>query len=166
VRENRFDPKGLLYISADFHRKLAKSTLQANDLVVVRSGSVGVTCVIPETLGEANCADLVIIQRPHSVLPKYGAYFMNSIAKRFVRAGQVGVALTHFNTKSVANMPVAVPPMAEQERIVAEVERVTSMIDQMEATVEANLKRAESLRQSMLRMAFSGRLVAATAGVE
>jgi hypothetical protein len=38
-------------------------------------------------------------------------------------------------------------------------EPVTPGIDQMEATVEAYLKRAESLRQSVLRMAFSGRLV-------
>jgi type I restriction enzyme S subunit len=160
VRENRFDPKGLLYISSDFHQRLSKSTLKPDDLVVVRSGSVGVTCVIPEPIGEANCADLVIIQRPHSILPKYGAYFMNSIAKRAVRAGQVGVALIHFNTKSVAKMSIAVPPMAEQERIVAEVDLRLSLIDQMELTVEVNLKRAESLRQSILRRAFSGRLVA------
>ena len=56
-------------------------------------------------------------------------------------------------------MSVALPPWDEQVRIVAEVERVISVIDQMELAVEANLKRAESLRQSVLRMAFSGRLV-------
>ncbi len=51
------------------------------------------------------------------------------------------------------------PPLAEQRRIVAEVERRLSVIQQAEATVEASLVRAERLRQSILKQAFSGRLV-------
>jgi len=47
----------------------------------------------------------------------------------------------------------------EQEQIVTEVEQRLSVINQLESTVEANLKRAERLRQSILKEAFSGRLV-------
>lgn len=159
VRENRFDPEGLLFIRPEFHKRLSKSVVQAGDLAVVRSGSVGVTCVIPEVLGEANCADLVLIQRPIGLVPQFGAYYMNSLAKRRIEAGKVGVALTHFNTKSVAAMPVPLPSLAEQEQIVAEVERRLSVIDELEATVEANLTRADRLRQSILSSAFSGKLV-------
>jgi type I restriction enzyme S subunit len=100
VRENRFDPEGLKYISRGFHERISKSTLNSGDIVVVRSGSVGVTCVIPEDLGEANCADLVIVKKPLGMIPQFGSFYMNSLAKRRVREGQVGVALIHFNTKS------------------------------------------------------------------
>ena len=55
--------------------------------------------------------------------------------------------------------PVPLPPLAEQRRIVAEVERRLSVIQQAEAAVEANLTRAERLRQSILKQAFSGKLV-------
>lgn len=51
------------------------------------------------------------------------------------------------------------PPLAEQHRIVAEVERRLSVIQQSEAAVEASLARAERLRQSILKQAFSGQLV-------
>ena len=51
------------------------------------------------------------------------------------------------------------PPLPEQHRIVAEVERRLSVIDALEATVEANLARAERLRQSILKRAFEGKLV-------
>ena len=54
---------------------------------------------------------------------------------------------------------VPLPPLAEQRRIVAEVERRLSAIQQAEAAVEANLARAERLRQSILKQAFSGKLV-------
>ena len=54
---------------------------------------------------------------------------------------------------------VALPPLAEQRRIVAEVERRLSVIQQTEAAVEANLTRAERLRQGILKQAFSGKLV-------
>ena len=50
-------------------------------------------------------------------------------------------------------------PLFEQEQIVAEVERRLSVVGGLEATIAANLKRAERLRQSILREAFTGRLV-------
>ena len=46
--------------------------------------------------------------------------------------------------------------LAEQDRIVAEVERRLSVIEELEATVAANLKRAARLRQSVLVRAFAG----------
>jgi type I restriction enzyme S subunit len=159
VRENRFEMEGLLYVSEEFHKKLSKSALQPGDLAVVRSGAVGVTCVIPDSIPYANCSDLVLVQQPLGFVSKYGAYYMNSLAKRQVAAGKVGVALIHFNTKSVAELSLPLPPLAEQSRIVAEVERRLSVIEGMDAAVDANLKRAARLRQAILQKAFSGALV-------
>ena len=56
-------------------------------------------------------------------------------------------------------MPVPLPPLVEQEQIVAEVERRLSILQEVEAEVEANLKRAARLRQSILKRAFEGKLV-------
>ena len=56
-------------------------------------------------------------------------------------------------------MPVALPPLSEQHRIVAEVERRLSVIDELEAVIATNLKRADRLRQAILKRAFEGKLV-------
>ena len=61
---------------------------------------------------------------------------------------------------------IPLPPLAEQRRIVAEVERRLSVVQQAEATVEASLARAERLRQSILKQAFSGKLVPQDPGDE
>ncbi len=55
-------------------------------------------------------------------------------------------------------LAVAFPPLAEQRRIVAEVERRLSVVQEVEAVIAANLARAERLRQSILKQAFEGKL--------
>jgi restriction endonuclease S subunit/predicted ATPase len=158
VRMNRFDPEGLLFIRPEFHSRLIKSRLLPGDVVVVRSGLVGTTCVIPESLVEANCSDLVIIQRP-LINPHFIAYYMNSAAQADVEAGKVGIALTHFNTASVASLAISLPPIAEQIEIVFQVQRRLSAADVLAENVEQQLSRGRIARESLLREAFAGRLV-------
>ena len=69
-------------------------------------------------------------------------------------AGQHNISMS-----VLARLPVPLPPLAEQDQIVSEVERRLSVIEELEAAVEANLTRADRLRQSILSEAFSGRLV-------
>ena len=63
------------------------------------------------------------------------------------------------NTERVKQIVIPLPPLAEQQRIVAEVERRLSVVAEVEAAVAANLKRAERLRQAILKRAFEGKLV-------
>jgi type I restriction enzyme, S subunit len=102
-------------------------------VVVVRSGNVGRACVIPDTLPEANCSDLVVIKRPLALDRLFLSFYLNSLAKVHVEEGKVGVALTHCNTESVAGIPICVPPLAEQKRIVARAEELMRLCDALEA---------------------------------
>jgi type I restriction enzyme S subunit len=63
------------------------------------------------------------------------------------------------SVNKVGDLPVALPPLAEQTRIVAEVERRLSVVEELESVVTANLQRAVRLRQSILQKAFTGQLV-------
>jgi type I restriction enzyme S subunit len=135
VRANRFRADGLIYISPRFHQTIIKSALAPGDVVVVRSGNVGTACVIPSSISEANCSDLVVVKRPECVLPTYLCFYLNSLAASHVEAGSVGVALTHFNTKSVATMPLPLPPVAEQHRIIAKVDALIELCDRLEASL-------------------------------
>ncbi len=61
---------------------------------------------------------------------------------------------THFTNR----LEIPLPPLAEQERIVAEVERRFSVVEELEAVAAANLQRGARLRQAILQRAFSGDL--------
>jgi len=74
-------------------------------------------------------------------------------------AGQTGTQLPHISSKGISTYLIPIPPLAEQHRIVAEVERRLSVADQIETTIDQSLKQAERLRQSILKKAFEGKLV-------
>ena len=67
--------------------------------------------------------------------------------------------MSNIGLSDLAVLDIPIPPIGEQNRIIAEIERLLSCVDAAEAAVEANLKRAGRLRQAILKRAFEGRLV-------
>ena len=95
-----------------------------------------------------------------ALMPFYevGRYFKNWFASIDLASLSDGSNVPQVNNKDIQPLLVPLPPLAEQSRIVAEVERRLSVVEEMEATVEANLQRATRLRQSILQKAFEGKL--------
>ena len=93
-------------------------------------------------------------------MPDFVGYFINSVFGRAwiadVVSQQVGQA--NVNGSKLQALPIPLPPLAEQTRIVAEVERRLSVVEELEAVVSANLQRATGRRQSVLQEAFKGEL--------
>ena len=116
-----------------------------------------------------NCCfqNTLIRVRAESPLVPYLFYHLLSDARSGAlgRAAR-GVGIHHLGGERTASWAVALPPLAEQRRIVAEVERRLSVVQQAEATVEASLARAKRLRQSILKQAFSGKLAPQDPGDE
>ncbi len=79
----------------------------------------------------------------------------------FFRSRAQGIAGTmpKIDQETVEAAPIPLPPVVEQTRIVAEVERRLSVVEELEAVVTANLQRAARLRQAVLQKAFTGGLV-------
>jgi type I restriction enzyme S subunit len=75
------------------------------------------------------------------------------LSKRF------GGAQKNISQTILRQVPVPLPPLDEQKQIVDEIERLLSVADDATATAEREHTRAERLRQSILKQAFSGRLV-------
>jgi len=105
------------YISREFHNKLKKSALSPGDVVIVRTGKPGATAVIPDSIPEANCSDLVII-RPGARLDKqFLVYYLNSIASHHIASHLVGAVQQHFNVGAARKLRMFLPNLPEQQRI-------------------------------------------------
>ena len=81
----------------------------------------------------------------------------------FQNEGKQTTNLASISLSKVRALPIALPPAQEQVRILAEIDRRFSVLDQVESTVQASLARCAHLRQAILKRAFEGRLVPAPA---
>ena len=66
--------------------------------------------------------------------------------------------MNNLNQKIAKRIPVPLIPVEEQQRLLSEIESRLSVCDHMEETIKG-LAKAESLKQSILKNAFEGRLV-------
>jgi type I restriction enzyme S subunit len=92
---------------------------------------------------------------PQFALTVFRNYMHN---QRFTRAASITTNIAHLTAEKFVEIEFPLPPLAEQARIVAEVERRLSVIEELEATVSINLNRAIRLRQAILSQAFKGAL--------
>jgi type I restriction enzyme S subunit len=98
---------------------------------------------------------------PKVVRSEYLNWFLNSpVAKQYGNTVKTdGVNQSNINGDKLVNYPFAYCSLAEQGEIVRILEETVSLIDRSEQDIEANLQKAEALRQSILKKAFAGELV-------
>lgn len=135
------DLSSIKFISQNFHEKLKKSALHPGDVVVVRTGYPGTSCIIPKTLPIANCADLVIIKPTARLNGKYLTYIFNSTwGQNSVYGKLVGVAQQHFNVSAAKDMIINLPPIQIQKKIV-------SILSAYDDLIENNTRRIHFLEE-------------------
>jgi len=93
---------------------------------------------------------------PNFALTVFRAYMHSG---RFKRSASITTNIAHLTAEKFVEIEFPLPPLAEQKRIVAEVERRLSVVEELEAVVSAILQRASRLRQSILQKVFAGELV-------
>ena len=170
IQDGDLDLSNLKYLSAQ-DVDVQKTLLEHGDLLFNRTNSaelVGKCAVFKGAPSRACFASYLIRVSFEGFLPEFACAYINSEhGRRYisqVRNQQVGQA--NVNGTKLAAMPIPVAPLGEQRRIVAEVERRLSVAQKAEVSIEANLRRVERLRQSILKQAFSGKLVPQDPGDE
>jgi len=153
--------ENLKYLKAETQSAISRYTISKHDAYISIAGTIGLVGVIPETLDGANLTENAAkICNLIGVLPKYLCCYLASLSGQSQIAGYtLATTQSKLALFRIEKIVVPLPPLVEQERIVAEVERRLSVVEELSALVESNLKRASRLRQSVLQEAFAGRLV-------
>jgi type I restriction enzyme S subunit len=91
--------------------------------------------------------------------PKFMSWYGNSSGQQyFFEQGKQTTNLASLNLTKLRGLPVPVPPLLEQIRIVEETERLLSLTEEAEVLVNADTRRCARLRQAILKWAFEGKL--------
>lgn len=96
------------------------------------------------------------------ILPKFVSYYANSHGQDyFLRSGKQSTNLASINQTTLKEMPLPLPPLNEQRRIVARIEALQARSDAAKAALDAIPPLLERFRQSVLAAAFRGDLTRA-----
>ena len=139
--------------------KSTKSRFCPNDVLYGKLRAYLDKAVIAEMAGICS-ADILVFTANSKMIPRFLVYLLHSQTFRnYAIATSSGITLPRTSWNALGEFTFALPPLAEQEQIVSELERCFSIADGVEATIGFELVRAEHLRQSILKQAFSGKLV-------
>ncbi len=142
--------------------ELQRYRLESGDLVVCEGGEAGRCAVYAGAPGQLMYQKALHRVRPFGRL--VNPHFIQFCFQHYAASGSViprpsETTIQHLPLEKVVVLPVPLPPLPEQRRIVTEVERRLSVVDELDAVVGADLTRAERLRQAILKRAFEGKLV-------
>jgi type I restriction enzyme S subunit len=141
--------------------------LKSGDILITRAGPrirVGVCCMIKTTRSRLiNCDKVYRIKVNHSVIkPEYFELILNTpYYQREIEKMKSGISDSGLNlTQSkFLKIEIPIPSLEEQKTIVADLEAKLTLCDNITATIGQSLAQTETLRQSILKKAFEGKLV-------
>jgi type I restriction enzyme S subunit len=155
VKQTAADPK-----------KVRDLWVETDDIFVERSNTPELVGTTRRYKGESRRAifpDLLIrVRVAESITAAYVELALQcSRCRAYFQKSAQGISgsMPKIDQDTVGRAAVPLPSIAEQDAIVEAVEDQLSTIDHLESDLDAKLKNAQALRQSILRQAFSGRLV-------
>ena len=102
-----------------------------------------------------------VLYIPDSIYAPYVLNFL-LLKKQMFRNRKTGAAIPHLNKELFFNLLIPIPPLAEQERIVAKIEELLPLIaeyDEAEQALSAlNAEFPDKLRKAILQQAVQGKL--------
>ena len=84
----------------------------------------------------------------------------HSLRSQIERSARTTAGIYKINQGDICSFVIPLPSVEEQKEIIYQLEDVLSKISNLENSCETELVRSETLRQSILKKAFSGKLVA------
>ena len=139
--------------------KSTKARFYPNDVLYGKLRPYLDKAVIADMEGMCS-SDILVFTANSKLTPRFLVYLLHSRPfRRHAIATSSGITLPRTSWNALGEFTFVLPPLTEQEQIVSKLEHYLSIADEAEATLDIELKRAERLRQSILKHAFSGKLV-------
>ena len=152
IKDGCIKPIEEMAIGTDTLKRLESYKLNAGDIVMARRGEMGRCAVVTEQEDSWLCGTgSLVLRMPNSFHAPFLAMVIGAPeAREYLGGASVGATMQNLNQSILARMPVGVPPLSEQRRIVAKVDQLMALVDQLETQLTASRAAAEKLMEAVV----------------
>ncbi|HYN36123.1 MAG TPA: restriction endonuclease subunit S [Actinomycetota bacterium] len=140
-----------------------RTRVQVGDVLITITGAnVTKTGLVRSDIGTAYVSQHVALARPtEAIMPEFLYWFLVAEAggRSQLNAASYGAGKPGLNLANIRSVAVPLPSLAEQEEIVTCIDTLLSITDNTQIEIDRRLQQVETLRQAILKAAFSGNLV-------
>ena len=162
IGEGTFQMPNKIFITSEKAVELRNFRVQENDIIISRSGTVGEICLLPKKMENSIIStNLIRVRLNQDIInPKFFVYlFQGGKVRQQVFELCKGSSRAFLNQTILNSLDFPYCSLNEQQLVIDELESRLTVCDKIEETISQSLQQAESLRQSILKKAFEGKLV-------
>lgn len=151
------------------HEKLVCNyMLNDGDILISRSGTIGRSFLYQtKQHGRCSYAGYLVRYVPSvDILPNYIFYFTKSLSfEEFIRLSSISSTIENVNANKYANAYLPLPPLSEQQSIVAFLDRETAKLDSLISKIRDTIEYLQELRIALISATVTGKIDIQGAGV-
>lgn len=154
------------YVTKEVHDKIyERCNPEIGDVLLIKDGATtGVVTVNNLDQAFSLLSSVALIKLQKSILSWYIVYVLRSdLFYQVIRKNMKGTGITRITLKQIEPLLIPVPPLAEQQRIVAKIEELMPFINRYEESQnkleKLNTTFPDQLKKSILQYAIQGKLV-------
>ncbi|WP_414526709.1 restriction endonuclease subunit S [Nodularia chucula] len=140
--------------------EIDKFLLEDGDIIISRAGSIGVSYLLKNTPEYAVFASYLIRFKPFINKQFFKLFLESPFYWQKISESKLGIAVLNVNANKLKEIPIPVPPLNEQVRIVAKVYELFSELDNGIQNLKMAREQIKVYRQAILTDAFEGNLTA------
>jgi type I restriction enzyme, S subunit len=153
VSSGYLDFRNTKYISIEEHKKLIqRSKPELGDIILTKVGTTGIAIVVNQSVDFSIFVSLALLKPFINYLnSSYLSLVINSpFVKKMSKEGTEGIGNKNLVLRKIKNFKIPIPPLNEQKRIVAKVDQLMALCDELEKQQEKRNRRCISLNNSAL----------------
>ena len=160
IGECIFKDKSNRYITEAKAQELKCTFLHRGDILIARLPEpLGRACIFPLSGKYITAVDIAIVRISNTKInTQYLMYLINSsVFRAQIKKYESGTTRKRISRKNLAKITFSLPPLSEQERIVAHIEELFSELDAGVETLKKTKAQLDVYRQAVLKEAFEGK---------
>lgn len=162
IKDDGIHLENITYVSSDTHKEIfARCNPEKGDVLLIKDGATtGVVTVNNLEEPFSLLSSVALLKLGSSIESWYLAFVIRStLFNQMIRSQMKGVGITRVTLKQIESFAFPLPPLAEQQRIVAKIEEAFAEIDAIEKNKELLKNHIKQARQKILDLAIHGKLV-------